>query len=207
MPVKRGWELVVPVMAVTLLFAATLAFAEPEPIEYQDRVDVESLLNQAESAESAQSGKVSHFADATSARDVPEGLQIYKVQCSGCHGRQLQGQALWQAQDSYAGLRAPPHDDTGHTWQHSDEDLYRKVRTGHIGESPQRFADSTEAQRHAFQSILSEEKILQVLAFIKARWSLGIRVAQSTLNPQFQGMPQDADTVPWTFPPTCQSSK
>ena len=208
MPAKRLRSNAVAVLATMLLTAATLTLAaELEPIEYQDSVDLEALLNDAQAADAAHAMTGGHFADATSATDVRAGLQIYKVQCSGCHGRQLQGQALWQAQDAYAGLRAPPHDDSGHTWQHSDEDLFRKVRTGHMVESPEGSARAPDYARHAFRALLSDEKILQVLAFIKARWSLGIRVAQSTLNPQFQGMPQDADTIEWTFPPTCLSAK
>ena len=203
MPAKRFFPHAAPGLLVFLLcLGGTLALAaDVEPIEYQASVDIESLLNDAQAADTAQGS--GHFADATSASDVRAGLQIYKIQCSSCHGRQLQGQALWQAQDAYAGLRAPPHDESGHSWQHSDEELFRKVRTGHMGEASEGLASAQGLVRHAFGAVLSDQHILQVLAFIKARWPLGIRIAQSTLNPQFQGMPKDADTATWTFPPTC----
>jgi len=192
----------VDVLAALLLSGAALALAaESEPIEYQDSVDIESLLKNAQSDDAAQGS--GHFSDASSAADVRAGLRLYKSQCSSCHGRQLQGQALWQAQDAYAGMRAPPHDETGHTWQHSDEDLFRKVRTGHMNASSEATVSAPGLERHAFGTILGDDSILQILAFIKARWPLGIRIAQSTLNPQFQGMPSDAKSVEWTFPPTC----
>ena len=196
------------VLTAFVFSGASLALAaQVEPIEYQASVDIDALLNEAQVNELAQRITNGHFADSTSVVDVRAGLKIYKVQCSSCHGRQLQGQSLWQAQDAYAGLRAPPHDETGHTWQHSDEDLFRKISSGHMDE-PSQATDRAQAfETHAFRGLLSDESILQVLAFIKARWPLGIRVAQSTLNPEFQGMPKDADTVEWTFPPTCLSSK
>ena len=208
MKAKRFAKHAVSALSVLLVFGTSLCVAsEMEPIEYQASVDLDAMLSEAQPAETAKLLTKAHFADPTSASDVRAGLQIYKVHCSSCHGRQLQGQALWQVQDAYAGLRAPAHDDTGHTWQHSDEELFRKVRTGHIGQWPQGTESPGNTERHAFAAVLSDEKILQVIAFIKARWSLGIKVAQSTLNPQFQGMPKDADTVEWTFPPTCLSAK
>ena len=207
MKTKRPLKVVVPVLAAIVFMVATLTLAaEIEPIEYQASVNIDALLNEVHSSEAPLRSTDGHFANATSASDVRAGMQIYKVHCGSCHGRQLQGQALWQAQDAYAGLRAPPHDSTGHTWQHSDEELFRKVRNGRFAELSDNSIDY-ELERHAFRSVLSDESILRVLAFIKARWPLGIRVAQSTLNPQFQGMPPDAEAIEWTFPPTCLSSR
>jgi hypothetical protein len=44
------------------------------------------------------------------------------------------------------------------------------------------------------------------MAFIKARWPLGLRISQSLLNPGYGGMPANAQSVEWTFPPTCLTS-
>jgi hypothetical protein len=41
------------------------------------------------------------------------------------------------------------------------------------------------------------------LAFIKARWPLGLRVSQAMLNPGFAGMPADANHLEWRLPPNC----
>jgi hypothetical protein len=49
-------------------------------------------------------------------------------------------------------------------------------------------------------------QILDVMAFIKARRPLGLRISQSLLNPGYAGMPANAQTVEWTFPPTCATS-
>jgi hypothetical protein len=57
----------------------------------------------------------------------------------------------------------------------------------------------------AFDGALDDQQILAILAFIKSRWSIGIRAAQSTLNPEFRGMPAAAADSAWTFPPNCSS--
>jgi hypothetical protein len=55
----------------------------------------------------------------------------------------------------------------------------------------------------AFAAILEDHQILAALAFIKARWPLGLRVSQAMLNPGFAGMPADANDVEWRLPPNC----
>jgi hypothetical protein len=55
----------------------------------------------------------------------------------------------------------------------------------------------------AFAAILDDDQILAALAFIKARWPLGLRVSQAMLNPGFAGMPADANDVEWRLPPNC----
>jgi mono/diheme cytochrome c family protein len=143
-----------------------------------------------------------HFADADSAALVLQGKQVYRAQCASCHGRNLEGQFLWQLQDEYAHRRAPAHDASGHTWMHSDEDLFYMTKFG-------RFPGVTKSLHSympAFEHRLSDREILAALGFIKANWPTGIRVSQSMLNPHFWGLPKDAGKVAWTLPPTCSAS-
>jgi hypothetical protein len=114
----------------------------------------------------------------------------------------LEGQPLWQLQDQYAHRRAPAHDASGHTWQHSDEDLFHMTKYGRFPGVP----NSIRSYMPAFEKRLSDGQILAVLAYIKANWPLGIRVSQSLLNPHFRGLPRDADKVAWTLPPICTAS-
>ncbi len=123
------------------------------------------------------------------------------MSCSSCHGRRLQGQALWQVMDQYAGRRAPPEDATGDSWQHSDEALFEKTKFG-------RFPTEPAGRRYympAFAGRMTDRQILAVLAFIKSSWPSGIRASQAMLNPNNEGMPKNAGNSGWTLPPNCST--
>lgn len=143
-----------------------------------------------------------HFADAENAAAVLEGKRLYASHCAGCHGRKLQGQLLWQVQDEFAGRRAPAHDQTGHTWQHADEDLFVMTKFGRFATTPA----AAKSYMPAYAQNLSDDQILATIAYIKATWPLGLRVSQALLNPDYAGMPRNADTVEWRPPPTCQAA-
>ena len=143
-----------------------------------------------------------HFADATDKIQVTAGKRIYRQRCASCHGRQLQGQPLWQLQDPFERRRAPAHDASGHTWEHSDEALFHMTKYGRFSDSPR----GVRSYMPAFAGSLDGSQILAVIAFIKARWPLGLRVSQSLLNPGYAGMPANARSAEWTFPPTCITS-
>jgi protein SCO1 len=146
---------------------------------------------------------VSHFADAADVAKVTAGKALYARWCSGCHGRKLQGQPLWQLQDQYAGRRAPAHDQTGHTWAHSDDDLFFMTRDGRFpATDPQ-----APSYMPAFHEVLANEQLIAVIAYIKASWPVGLRISQALLNPGSAGMPALSATDPdWTLPPTCTIS-
>lgn len=144
----------------------------------------------------------SHFADADNDALVAQGAQVYADNCSSCHGRRLQGQALWQLRDQYEGRRAPPHDSTGHTWQHSDDDLFHMTKFGRFAAAPSELVSFMPAFEHR----LTDGEVTAVIAFIKSRWPIGMRASQSMLNPHYAGMPKNADKVEWTLPPNCTAS-
>jgi protein SCO1/2 len=146
---------------------------------------------------------VSHFADADDVTKVTAGKALYARWCSSCHGRKLQGQPLWQLQDQYAGRRAPAHDQTGHTWTHSDDDLFFMTRRGRFPSAD----PGTLSYMPAFQELLANEQIIAVIAYIKASWPVGLRISQALLNPGNAGMPAlSATDTDWTLPPTCTIS-
>jgi S-disulfanyl-L-cysteine oxidoreductase SoxD len=140
-----------------------------------------------------------HFADADDLATVVRGQEIYRHQCASCHGRSLQGQPLWQLADAYAGRRAPAQDETGHTWRHADEDLFHMTKFGRFGTE----APAETSAMPGFKDVLSDDEILAVIAFIKSRWPIGLRVAQAMLNPGLAGMPARAAEVEWSLPPDC----
>ena len=143
-----------------------------------------------------------HFADADDTWSVAAGKLIYMRSCASCHGRRLQGQPLWQLQDDFAGRRAPAHDQTGHTWRHSDEDLFRMTLDGRFDSTP----STTRSYMAAFRGLLTIRQVGDTIAFIKASWPMGLRISQATLNPANRGMPAHAADADWTLPPTCTLS-
>lgn len=143
-----------------------------------------------------------HFADADNKVLVVEGAGVYAQNCAGCHGRNLQGQALWQLHDRYAARRAPAHDATGHTWQHSDDDLFHMTKFGRFPGAPV----PAISYMPAFAGRLSDRDITAVLAYIKSRWPIGLRAAQASLNPGFAGMPAHLGNTKWSLPPNCWAS-
>ncbi len=56
--------------------------------------------------------------------------EIYLKYCASCHGEQLQGQSNWRQRDAEGYLPAPPHDESGHTWHHSDTYLFLMTKYG-----------------------------------------------------------------------------
>jgi mono/diheme cytochrome c family protein len=139
-----------------------------------------------------------HFADAEDRASVILGKQLYRVHCAGCHGRNLQGQPLWQLADAYAGRRAPAFDETGYAWQHSDEEIFHVTKYGRLASGP-------PGAMPAFEHRLEDYQILAVIAFIKARWPVGLRVLQAMHNPGLAGMPSDARDGAWQLPPNCNA--
>lgn len=140
-----------------------------------------------------------HFADADSAALTGLGQGVYLGHCARCHGRFREGQPLWQLADAYAGRRAPALDATGYAWRHADEALFRKTKLGRFGAASKPHSGAMPA----FAGVLDDRQILAVIAFIKAGWPIGLRIAQAMLNPGFAGMPANAGDAGWRLPPNC----
>jgi mono/diheme cytochrome c family protein len=62
-------------------------------------------------------------------------------------------------------MPAPPHDASGHTWHHTDQELFRITKFGMSAIVP-----SYESDMPAFGHVLTDEEIEAVLAFIKSTW-------------------------------------
>ena len=97
---------------------------------------------------------------------VTAGKTVYEANCAACHGDKLQGQANWQIRSAEGYLPAPPHDETGHTWNHPDQMLFEFDKYG-----PQKFAGLVyRSIMPAYENRLSNTEIWQVLAYIESQW-------------------------------------
>lgn len=104
------------------------------------------------------------------------GQTVYQSTCASCHGVRLEGQPDWQRRRADGRLPAPPHDETGHTWHHSDEVLFNLTKFG-----LQNYV-STEyrSDMPAFNDVLSDEEIIAAIEYIKSTWSEATRRRQAS---------------------------
>jgi mono/diheme cytochrome c family protein len=112
--------------------------------------------------------------DARNTELVAQGQRIYVAQCASCHGANLEGQASWQERRADGSMPAPPHDESGHTWHHSDALLFEIVKNGGQASSPPGYKNGMPA----FGGTLSDTEIWAVLSYIKSTWSTQMQTAQ-----------------------------
>lgn len=98
-------------------------------------------------------------------QDLGAGQQIYAERCASCHGADLEGQPDWRIRKPDGKLPAPPHDATGHTWHHSDDQLFRTTREG-----PGAIVPGYESDMPGFADVLTDAEIRAVLDYIKSTW-------------------------------------
>lgn len=94
-----------------------------------------------------------------------DGRSLYETNCASCHGAQLEGQPDWMSRLPNGRLPAPPHDETGHTWHHSDGQLFRIVKEGLAAIAP-----GYETDMPAFADRMTDDEIRAVIDFIKSTW-------------------------------------
>jgi mono/diheme cytochrome c family protein len=96
---------------------------------------------------------------------IARGQKVYAEYCASCHGANLEGQPDWRRRLENGRMPAPPHDESGHTWHHSDQDLFAITKLG-VGS----VVAGYESDMPAFDGILSDDEIAAVLAFVKSTW-------------------------------------
>lgn len=98
---------------------------------------------------------------------VKTGSQVYEQYCASCHGAKAQGASNWQKRDEHGELPAPPHNAEGHTWRHSDAQLYEMISKG----LRDPFNKTKRLTMPAFGEILSSEQIVAVVTYLKTLWT------------------------------------
>jgi cytochrome c len=109
---------------------------------------------------------------------VSLGQKIYLQNCASCHGVKLEGQKNWQTRDDEGYLLAPPHDETGHTWHHTDEYLFLMTKYGIEKIIGKKYPNNMPA----YEDILSDKEIIAVLSFIKSSWPKKIQGIHNNIN-------------------------
>ncbi|MEO8243479.1 MAG: cytochrome c [bacterium] len=109
---------------------------------------------------------------------ILQGQQIYASNCAACHGANLQGQPDWKHRLATGRMPAPPHDVTGHTWHHSDRDLFTLTKWGVAAV----VGGGYESDMPAFGEKLSDDEIEAVLDYIKSTWTKRAQASQVAIT-------------------------
>jgi len=106
--------------------------------------------------------------DARDSGNVALGANVYAQHCAACHGAKLEGQPDWRRRLQNGRMPAPPHDESGHTWHHSDNVLFGITKRGLV---PPYAPPEYQSDMPAFGNKLSDDEIWAVLAYIKSHWT------------------------------------
>lgn len=98
---------------------------------------------------------------------VKQGQALYQQYCASCHGANAEGAPKWQERDEHGELPAPPHNAEGHTWRHSDAELYEMVSKG--WRDP--FNKTKRLTMPAFGDALTPEQIRAVITYLETLWT------------------------------------
>ena len=105
-------------------------------------------------------------ADPRDAAKVALGAKIYAGNCAVWHGAKLEGQPNWRQPLPNGRMPAPPHDEEGHTWHHTDEVLFGITKHGLKNYAPAGY----QSDMPPFEGKLSDDEIWAALAFIASHW-------------------------------------
>lgn len=125
----------------------------------------------------ASTGPVEFLGHEVDADTLRLGQELYAENCASCHGANLEGQPNWKRRLENGRMPAPPHDASGHTWHHPDQDLFTITRDG-LGA----IVPGYESDMPAFGTVLTEDEIRATLAFIKSTWPERAREFQAEVT-------------------------
>jgi mono/diheme cytochrome c family protein len=108
---------------------------------------------------------------------VARGKAVYSENCASCHGDHLEGQPNWRHRLPNGRMPAPPHDPTGHTWHHSDKQLFDITKLGLGALMPDYQSDMP-----GFKDKLGDADIWAVLSYIESTWPRETRERQQRMN-------------------------
>ena len=110
--------------------------------------------------------------------DIAAGEVLYEETCASCHGPNLEGQGDWQRSGPDGRLPAPPHDETGHTWHHTDSLLFNYTKLGGKETLALQGMDF-DSGMPGFGDQLSDPEIWSIIGYMKSTWPERIRDIQA----------------------------
>ena len=92
---------------------------------------------------------------------VESGEKVYAANCAVCHGARGEATPDWRRREPDGSFPPPPLNGTAHTWHHPFGILARQIKfgaPGGVGKMP------------AFQGKLTDEEIINVIAWLQNLW-------------------------------------
>ena len=105
------------------------------------------------------------------------GKSLYVTHCASCHGDNLQGQPNWNTKKDKDGHNlSPPLNGTGHTWHHSQEQLFNMIRYGF------KIYNENYDGKMQGNDKLNDDDIWSILAYMKSVWPESIQKKYDTIS-------------------------
>ena len=104
---------------------------------------------------------------------VNQGTKLYRDNCASCHGVNAEATTNWKEKDSDGNFPPPPLNGTGHAWHHPIKILGAQIKFG---------APGGQGSMPGFVDKLSDEQIVDVIAWFQDTWSDKVYAAWSEMN-------------------------
>ena len=121
--------------------------------------------------------------------DLQAGQTVYNLRCAHCHGYAGEGQlASTVPNTQQLGMHTvPPHDATGHTWQHPTQLLKQVILQG--VQNP-----LNQYPMPPFTEVVTDEEIDQLVAFMQLWWTDEQREAQAQVTERREAQSRELGT-------------
>ncbi|MCO6188352.1 cytochrome c [Rhizobium sp. L1K21] len=119
------------------------------------------------------------------AQVIALGHSTYATHCAACHGVNGEGQPGWQTESTPENPLAPPHDATGHTWEHADRAIFRYIKTGVLDDICTFPAVAGGKGMPQFNHTLTDAEIKATIAYIVSRWPEQVRTMHEAINREY----------------------
>ena len=92
---------------------------------------------------------------------VSTGAKVFRDNCASCHGSRGEGANNWRQAGPDGMYPAPPLNGSGHAWHHPLNILFHTIKNGSPG---------GQGNMPAWNSKLSDEEIVSVIAWFQSKW-------------------------------------
>jgi mono/diheme cytochrome c family protein len=96
------------------------------------------------------------------AEQVTRGSALFTQHCASCHGKNGEGAFTWRQVGPDGKYPPPPLNGTGHAWHHPIQALGSQIKWG---------APGGQGNMPPFEDRLSDEQIVEVIAWFQYQWS------------------------------------